>query len=47
MVKHTQIICRQIADELFELIWPFCGVGDYKVNYNSWQNTVRLIYEIK
>ena len=22
MVKHTQI-----ADELFECVWPFCGVG--------------------
>ena len=24
MVKHTQTIHRQIADELFERVWPFC-----------------------
>ena len=24
MVKHTQTIRRQIADELFEWVWPFC-----------------------
>ena len=22
MVKHTQKMCRQIADELFERVWP-------------------------
>ena len=27
MVKHTQTIRRQIADELFECVWPFCGVA--------------------
>ena len=27
MVKHTQTIRRQIADELFECVWPFCGIG--------------------
>ena len=27
MVKHTQTISRQIADELFECVWPFCGIG--------------------
>ena len=27
MVKHTQTIDRQFADELFECVWPFCGVG--------------------
>ena len=26
MVKHTQTIRRQIADELFESVWPFCGI---------------------
>ena len=31
MVKHTQTICRQIADKLFEFVWPFCGIGAYKV----------------
>ena len=24
MAKHTQTIRRQIADELFECVWPFC-----------------------
>ena len=27
MDKHTQTIRRQIADELFECVWPFCGIG--------------------
>ena len=30
MVKHTQILRRLLstgADELFECVWPFCGVG--------------------
>ena len=34
MVKHTQIIRRQIANELFEYVWPFVnlalnGLKDY------------------
>ena len=29
MVKHTQTIRRQIPDELFECVWPFCGIGAY------------------
>ena len=32
MIKHTQTIRRQIADELFENFWPVCGVGAYRVN---------------
>ena len=32
MVKHTQTISRQIADELLECVWPFCGVGAWRVN---------------
>ena len=24
MAKHTQTIRRQIADKLFECVWPFC-----------------------
>ena len=24
-----------VADELFECIWPVCGVGGYRVNYVS------------
>ena len=31
MVKHTQTIRRQFADELFECAWSFCGVGAYRV----------------
>ena len=27
MVKHTQTIRQQIADELFEYVWTFCGIG--------------------
>ena len=27
MVKHTQTIRRQIADELFECVWSFCEIG--------------------
>ena len=32
MVKHTQTIRRQIADKLFECVWPFCGIGAWRVN---------------
>ena len=27
VVKHTQTIRWQFADELFEFVWLFCGVG--------------------
>ena len=27
MVKHIQSIRRLSADELFECVWPCCGVG--------------------
>ena len=30
MIKHTQTIRRQIADELCECIWPFCEIGAKK-----------------
>ena len=32
MVKYTQTLRRQIADELFECDWPFCGIGALRVN---------------
>ena len=32
MVKHTQTNRRQIADDLFECLWPFCGIGAKRVN---------------
>ena len=43
MVKHTQAICQQFADELFECVWPFCGV-------NAWRGKMRKYfgcYDIK
>ena len=27
IVKHTQTIRRQFADEMFECAWPFCDIG--------------------
>ena len=27
MVKHSQTIGRQITDELFECVWPFCKLA--------------------
>ena len=27
MAKHTQTVCCQITDELFECVWPFCEIG--------------------
>ena len=32
MVKHTQAIRRQFADELFEFVWPFCKVAAERVD---------------
>ena len=32
MFKHTQTIRRQVADVLFEGVWPFCETGAYRVN---------------
>ena len=32
MVKHTQTIRLQIADELFECVWPFFGIGNRIAN---------------
>ena len=34
MAKHTQTIRRQFADELFECVWSFCGIGAERVNEN-------------
>ena len=31
MVEHTQTIRRQIADELFECVWPFCEIGAKRI----------------
>ena len=44
MIKLTQTIRRQFTDELFECVWPFCGIGAYRVNYiykhqfHAWQS---------
>ena len=27
MVKYTQTILQESANELFECVWPFCGIG--------------------
>ena len=32
MAKHSQTIRWQIADELFECVWPFCKIGAERVN---------------
>ena len=31
MAKHTQTIRWQIANELFECVWPFCEIGTLRV----------------
>ena len=31
MVKHTQTIRRQIANELCEYVWPFCEIDTERV----------------
>ena len=31
MVKHTQTIRHQFADELFECVWPFWGLDALRV----------------
>ena len=35
MVKHIQTIRRQFADKLLECVWPFWGVGAYRVKNMS------------
>ena len=35
MVKHTQIIRRQITDELFGCVWLLYGVGAERVNFRN------------
>ena len=38
MVKHTQTICWQIADEFFEGVSPFCGVVTKSVKITKEEN---------
>ena len=33
MVKHIQTIRWQFADELFECVWPFCGISTQRVKH--------------
>ena len=35
MAKHTQTIRQQIAEELFECVWPFCEIGAERFNSGS------------
>ena len=35
MVKHTQTIRWQFANELFECVWPFCGIGASRVKWDK------------
>ena len=45
MVKQTQTIRRQIADELFERVWPFCEIGATRDNLNIFQQLLTdLLY---
>ena len=44
MVKHTQAISRQIADELFEYVWPFCGVCAERFKVAHSEKKVLLLY---
>ena len=40
MVKHTQTIRREFGNEWFECVWPFCGIGAYRVNIEDMQKDV-------
>ena len=44
-VKHTQIIRRQIADKLFECVWPFCEIGAKRVTISN--QTIHVLHNIK
>ena len=37
MAKHTQTIRREIADKLFECVWPFCWIGTLRVNLGKFR----------
>ena len=42
MVKHTQKIGKQVPDELFECVWPFCGVAVLIIFYLTSGVPIRL-----
>ena len=35
VAKHNPTIRWQFADELFECVWPFCGIGTYRVKHQK------------
>ena len=39
MVKHTQTIRPQFADELFECVWLFCEIGAERVK-TDWKKQI-------
>ena len=50
MVKHTQTIRRQTADELFERVWPFCEIGAKRVkavNYFRKRSTLDVWQDLE
>ena len=53
MVQHTPTIRWQIADELFEYVWPFCQISAYNVKklqdvmYEDIQNGVYIIIDYR
>ena len=46
MVKHTQTIFRQFADEFFECVWPFGGIGAQRVKNVAKQITTKTPFLI-
>ena len=49
MVKHTQTTCREIANKLFDCVWPFCGKPEFsnKVLDNDFEKFINIIGERK
>ena len=47
MVKHTQTIHWQFADELFECVWPFCEIGAQRVKERQkpWKTCKWVIFK--
>ena len=44
MTKHTQAIRRQFADELFECVQPFCGIGAQSVNMQYLRPCLGMVF---
>ena len=45
MVKHNQTIRREIADELFEYVWLFYGIGTWRANFRL--ITIKRTFQIE